>query len=125
MAGWTDQRVESLMGNLLRFGVSLAAIVVLVSSGVYLARHGHEAPRYHVFTGEPTALSYVPGIVGEALALHSRGLIQFGLLLLIATPVARVVFSVIAFGMQKDWIYVAITLIVLGLLCFSLSGSHF
>jgi uncharacterized membrane protein len=122
MAGWTDTRVENFMGNLLRIGVSAAAIVVLVSGGVYLARHGHDVPRYHVFNGEPDELTHVSGIVREALALHSRGFIQFGLLMLIATPVARVVFSVIAFGMQRDWVYVAITLIVLGLLCFSLTG---
>ncbi|MGA8102588.1 MAG: DUF1634 domain-containing protein [Candidatus Acidiferrales bacterium] len=124
MAGWTDQRVENFMGNLLRVGVSAAAIVVLVSGGVYLVRHGHEVPRYHVFAGEPAELTHAPGIVGEAWGLHSLGFIQFGLLMLIATPVARVVFSVIAFGMQRDWVYVAITLIVLGLLCFSLTGSH-
>jgi uncharacterized membrane protein len=122
MAGWTDQHVENFMGNLLRIGVSAAAIVVLVSGGVYLVRHGHQAPGYHVFAGEPRELTHVPGIVSEALALHSQGLIQFGLLMLIATPVARVVFSVIAFGMQRDWTYVVITLIVLGLLCFSLTG---
>jgi uncharacterized membrane protein len=122
MAGWTDQRVENFMGNLLRIGVSAAAIVVLVSGGAYLVRHGQQPPGYRVFAGEPKELTHVPGIVSEALVLHSRGLIQFGLLMLIATPVARVVFSVIAFGMQRDWTYVAITLIVLGLLCFSLAG---
>jgi uncharacterized membrane protein len=124
MAGWADERVDNFMGNLLRIGVSAAAMVVLVSGGAYLARHGHEAPRYQVFIGEPKELTNVPGIVEQALAWNSNGLIQFGLLMLIATPVARVVFSVIAFGMQRDWVYVAITLTVLGLLCFGLSGSH-
>jgi uncharacterized membrane protein len=46
-----------------------------------------------------------------------------GLLLLIATPVARVAFSVIGFALEKDWMYVVITLIVLALLIYSLSSS--
>ncbi len=63
-------------------------------------------------------------IIHEALALHGRGLIQFGLLLLIATPIARVAFSVVAFLHQRDWTYVAVTLIVLSLLFYSLLGSR-
>jgi uncharacterized membrane protein len=54
---------------------------------------------------------------------HARGLIQLGLLLLIATPMARVAFSVIGFALEKDWFYVGITLLVLALLIYSLSSS--
>jgi uncharacterized membrane protein len=43
-------------------------------------------------------------------------LIQLGLLLLIATPVARVVFTVFAFFMERDYTYVAVSLLVLGIL---------
>ena len=59
----------------------------------------------------------------QALALHGPGLIQFGLLILIATPIARVAFSVFAFAYQRDWTYVLVTLVVLGLLVYSLFGS--
>jgi uncharacterized membrane protein len=76
-----------------------------------------------VFQGEPEELRTVPGIIHEALALHGRGLIQFGLLILIATPIARVAFSVVAFLYQRDWIYVAVTVVVLGLLVYSLLGG--
>ncbi|HXU49289.1 MAG TPA: DUF1634 domain-containing protein, partial [Candidatus Binatia bacterium] len=58
----------------------------------------------------------------DATKLTGRGLIQLGLLLLIATPVARVIFSVFAFLYERDWKYVFFTLIVLGLLIFSLFG---
>jgi uncharacterized membrane protein len=44
------------------------------------------------------------------------------LLLLILTPVARVAFSVAAFALERDWTYVAITLIVLAVLIYSLAG---
>jgi uncharacterized membrane protein len=62
----------------------------------------------------------VSGIVTGAVSWHSRGLILFGLLLLIATPVARVAFSVVAFALQKDRTYVVVTLIVLAVLLYSL-----
>lgn len=121
--GWTDDRVERLMGNLLRFGVSLATLVVLVGGGVYLVRDGATRPEYGVFRSEPAALRGPVGILGEAWSWHGVGVIQLGLLLLIATPVARVVFSVIAFALQRDLTYVAITLIVLAVLTYSLVGT--
>jgi uncharacterized membrane protein len=57
-----------------------------------------------------------------AAAPSGRGLIQLGLLFLIATPVARVAFSVAAFALEKDTLYVAVTLVVLTLLLLSLTG---
>jgi uncharacterized membrane protein len=74
--------------------------------------------------GEPTDLRTVSGIVEDALAFQGRGLIQLGLLLLIATPIARVAFSVAAFAVQGDWLYVVVTLIVLAVLMYSLTGGH-
>ena len=121
---WTDQYVDELVGNLLRVGVTLAAAVVLFGGSVYLARHGRGAPHYQVFVGEPSDLRSVPGIVKDALALRGRGLIQLGLLLLIATPVARVAVSVAAFAMQRDRLYVVVALIVLAVLTYSLTGGH-
>jgi uncharacterized membrane protein len=48
---------------------------------------------------------------------------QLGLLLLIATPIARVMFSAVAFAMERDRMYVGFTLIVLAVLLYSLFGS--
>jgi uncharacterized membrane protein len=67
----------------------------------------------------------VTGIIGDAFDARGRGLIQFGLLLLVATPVARVVFSAVIFALERDWRYVAFTLLVLGVLIFSLAGAQF
>ncbi len=122
--GWTDERVEQLLGNLLRAGVLAAAVVVLTGGVLYLARHGREPADLRVFRGEPADLRSPAGIVADALALQSRGLIQLGLLLLIATPVARVIFSVFAFARQGDYTYVIVSLIVLGVLLYGLFGGH-
>jgi uncharacterized membrane protein len=66
----------------------------------------------------------VAGIVSNAHDSSERGIIQLGLLILIATPLARVVFSVFAFAIQPDWLYVLVSLVALGVLTFSLIGAH-
>jgi len=122
---WTDERSEQTIGILLRSGVILSALVVLAGGILYLVHYGAIAADYRHFHGEPGDLRNVRGIGGDMLRWHSRGLIQFGLLLLIATPVARVAFSVLAFALERDGKYVVITLIVLGLLVYSLAGGGF
>lgn len=119
---WSDERVEEVMGNLLRAGVILAAVVVLLGGTFYLIHYGTTSPDYRVFRGEPADLRSVAGILTDAIELRSRGLIQLGLLLLVATPIARVVFSVFAFARQYDLTYVVLTLIVLAVLIYSLVG---
>ena len=123
MRAWDDQRVEEIIGNLLRSGVLLAAVVVAAGGVIYLAHNGHAHPDYRIFRGEPSDLSHVRGILRDARAGRGRGIIQLGLLLLIATPVARVAFSIVAFAMQRDRMYVVITLIVFATLLYSLTGS--
>lgn len=120
----TDQKIDEVMGLVLRTGVILAALIVFAGGIVYLARHPGAVRDYHVFQGEPQEYKAVTAIGRDAAALHGRGLIQLGLLVLIATPIARVVFSLFAFLWQRDWTYVIVTAIVLGLLVYSLFGGH-
>ena len=119
-----DKRVEEIIGALLRTGVILAAAVVLIGGVFYLARYGSSPAHYGIFRGEPSDLSHILAILRDALALHPRGILQLGILLLIATPVARVIFTVFAFAHERDWTYVVITLIVLTLLLYSLGAWH-
>jgi len=121
--GWTDQKLENIVGNLLRTGVSLSAAVVFFGGIIYLKRHGHEPVNYRVFQGEPSDLKGVPGIIRSAMGLHGRGIIQFGLLLLIATPVFRVALSIWGFAAEGDRMYMIFTGIVLAVLLYSLLGS--
>ena len=123
-SSWSDHRIETIMGNLLRGGVVLSAVVVLIGAAVYLKHQGHMLAQYRVFHGEPGDLRSVKGIVTDASARDGSGIIQLGLLFLIATPVARVVFSVFAFAIQRDSLYVVATLVVLAVLAFSLTGAN-
>jgi uncharacterized membrane protein len=121
---WSDQRVENIVGNLLRVGVWLAASVVALGGLIFLYRHGREITQYARFVGEPSEYCTAAGILRGSVTLHGRNIIQLGLLLLIATPIARVAFSVVAFALERDKMYVVITLIVLTVLLFSLAGGH-
>ena len=120
--GGRDQGVEEIIGTLLRTGVIMAAAVVLAGGIFYLVAHGSSSVHYGVFRGEPSDLRHVAGIFRRALGLDSLGIMQLGLVLLIATPVARVAFTVFAFLFERDWTYVVITLIVLILLLYSLGA---
>lgn len=115
-----DRRLETTMGNLLRIGVLLAAGLVTIGALLYLARHWTDHVSFRTFAAESSDLRRVPGIVRLAAHLDSRGLIQFGLLLLIATPVARVVFAIIGFALERDHLYVVVSCIVLAVLIVSL-----
>jgi uncharacterized membrane protein len=121
---WSDHQMELVIGTLLRAGVILSASVVLLGGAVYLSRFGHTIADYRVFRGELSPLCTIAGIVHGAGHFSGRALIQMGLLLLIATPIARVLFSVIAFARQRDYIYVLFTLAVLAILtCSLVAGS--
>ena len=95
-----DAAFDRTLAIVLRSGVLLSGAVVVVGAVVYLARRGSLTPQYQVFRGEPIDLRTVAGILGDARAFSGRGLIQLGLLVLIATPVARVVFSIIGFALS-------------------------
>ena len=86
------------------------------------AFRSREAADYRVFHGEPNQLRTIPGVLREAFAFQGRGIIQLGLLLLIATPVARVVLSIVGFAAERDHMYVGFAMIVLVILLYSLFG---
>jgi uncharacterized membrane protein len=115
-----DRRLEIMIGNLLRFGVLLAAAIVFAGGALYLVQHHSDILNYRTFALESQSLRTLSGIVRSAVHLQSEGLIQFGLLLLIATPVARVAMAVVGFHLERDRLYEVVSLIVLAVLTFSL-----
>ena len=120
----SDRRLEAIIGNLLRAGVVIAASITSIGGVIYLTHSGVSLADYRVFQGEPADLRRVKGLLSDASSGHGPGIMQLGLLLLIATPVARVAFSLGAFAVQRDRLYVVVTLTVLGVLTFSMAGGH-
>ncbi|GAA0560089.1 DUF1634 domain-containing protein [Chitinophaga japonensis] len=120
---WADRDVQILLGTLLRYGVIVSSIVVMLGGVIYLFRHGQEAPEYHAFAGPNDRWDNLPAILRGMWHGHGMEIIQLGVVMLIATPIARIVFSVLAFFIEKDYLYVGITLVVLGVIMFSMIGG--
>jgi uncharacterized membrane protein len=120
MAPITDKQLESAIANMLRFGVVLAAIVVFVGGGIYLHHPTIPPPDYSHFHATAPPLRTVAGVFRGVLQLDAKSVIQLGILILIATPVARVVFCIIGFSRQRDGLYIGVSTTVLIILTYSL-----
>lgn len=120
----TDQKLEVAIGRMLQFGVLLAALVVFIGGVLYLRQSSAPRPDYKHFHGVSADLRSPARIV--ALAAHGdpKGLIQLGLLLLIATPIVRVAVAAVGFFMERDRMYVWVSLAVLAVLLYSLWHSQ-
>ncbi|THF51710.1 DUF1634 domain-containing protein [Flavobacterium supellecticarium] len=120
----SDTDVQQLVGKVLRYGVLTACFLAIAGGVAYLAHHGGSAvPSYHTFQGEGAAYTTFEGILKGAMALNPTEIIQFGVLALIATPILRVVLSLFAFILEKDKMYIVITLIVLSIIMTSIFGG--
>jgi len=119
-ARMNDKRLETIIGRLLQVGVFLAAATVLAGGVLYLVEGNSGRVNFRDFTPGGPDLRSLAGIVNSAVHLHSLGLMQLGLLLLIATPVARVAMAVVGFALEHDRLYTVVSLIVLAVLAASL-----
>ena len=97
--------------------------VVLTGGLLYLAKYGTTIPDHHAFLGEPLDLCHVRGILCDAYLRHPRGIIQLGLITLIATPILRVALSAFVFVKERDFTYLTVSLIVLLFLLYSFTGG--
>jgi uncharacterized membrane protein len=119
-----DSRMEAQVGMLLRIGVLSSAAVILLGGVLFLAHHGRSIVDFTVFNGTPPELRRPGTILLRALHGDDLAIIQCGILMLIATPVARVAFSVFVFLEEHDFLYVTISAVVLLILLYSLIWQH-
>jgi uncharacterized membrane protein len=115
-----EHELEMLIGRILQIGVVIASAVVLLGGVLLLIRHGTVIPDYRVFVGTEDALRHVASIFATAIAGDARAIVQAGIVLLIATPIMRVAFMLVAFGKQRDRLYVLLSAIVLAILLYGL-----
>lgn len=113
-----DRRMETVMGRLLQVGVLLASFVMVIGGILYMRAHHGEMPNYRVFSSEPVRLRHFGGVAQGIKAGDPAAIIQLAVLLLIATPVARVVFALVAFLLEKDKLFVVISSVVLAVLLY-------
>lgn len=116
--------MQAIIGWILRAGVFISMAIVFVGGLLYIIRHGQGVADYHTFKGIPAFVHSPQGIINGILEFRGQAIIQAGIVLLIATPVVRVVFSAIGFVLEKDYLYVGITMVVLLIIFFSMLGGH-
>jgi uncharacterized membrane protein len=114
----TDKQLDSTIASMLCWGVTLAAAVVFAGGVVSLLTPGTTIPDYSHFHADP--FPTMAGILYGASHLNPANLIQLGILILIATPVLRVIFCIAGFARQRDLLYIAIGTTVLLILLYSL-----
>jgi uncharacterized membrane protein len=118
-----DTDIRVVIGWVLRIGVIVSTAVVAFGGIVYLYRHGHEIADHSKFIVLP-AFVQTHGIISGIINFRGRSIIQAGIILLIATPVLRVFFSAIGFMIEKDYLYVGISLLVLLIIFISMLSGH-
>ncbi|WP_316747611.1 DUF1634 domain-containing protein [Pedobacter gandavensis] len=116
----TDYDMQQLIGQVLRIGVLSSGIVAIIGGIWYLFQSGSGIPDYTVFNGEPAGYTSLPGIIKGLKAGSAKEIIQLGVVILIATPILRIVFSLFSFILEKDKLYVVISSIVLLIILFSM-----
>ncbi|MGG6295062.1 DUF1634 domain-containing protein [Leptolyngbya sp. AN02str] len=119
-----DYELGRMISAVLKYGVIISSLVVLVGGLFYLARHGMEPVHYHIFEGEPAEFCSPWGVMQAIAEGRYRGVVQLGLLLLIATPIVRVIVSFGYFIYKRDRIYSVITLLVMSGLLYSFLGAY-
>lgn len=120
---FADKDIQLILGTLLRVGVISSMSVVFLGGVIYLISNSSAVVDYNEFDPGKSGLSSIVAIFAGLKHLDGAAIIQFGTLLLIFTPILRVVFSVFSFLIEKDYLYVLIGLFVLSVILFSLSNK--
>jgi uncharacterized membrane protein len=123
IAGRNDRRLAREVGGILRLGVILSSAVIVLGLVPFLVREGVRHVDYHVFRGEPAAFRTASGALADAAQADPRGIMQLGVLLLVATPFARVALCLVEFARERNRLYVGVALLVLLALSWGLLGS--
>lgn len=111
---FTDKTLQTIIGNLLRYGVLLALIVTVIGGGFYLSNHARETVHYEQFTEQDKNLGQLAKEITEGIKAGSGSAIIFaGIIILFLTPALRLVLSLFSFLAEKDYLYVGITLIII------------
>lgn len=119
-----DKDIERLIGLQLRFGVIIASLIVLIGGFIYLKQFGALAvPHYRSFTGTKAGYTSLGEIFKGAYSANPKGVIELGVVALIITPILRIAFSLVGFIIEKDKLYIGITVTVLAIMMTSIFGG--
>lgn len=117
-----EKDFQKIVGNLLRYGVWISLSVAFIGGIVYLLHHGSEIENYSVFKeNDQNIFEVIAAVYNGVVQGRGESIIFFGIVLLFLTPVFRVLLSLFSFLLEKDYLYVIITTIVIGIIIMSIS----
>lgn len=115
-----DSTLDLILSRVLMWGMILAIVTTVIGGVLLLRQQGTDIVNHSIFKGEPADLTHVSTIILEAFRGDALSIIQLGLLLMIITPVARILSCLIIFAYQRDRLYVVLSGFVFAVLVFSL-----
>jgi len=118
-----DKDIQVILGTLLRAGVILSMSIVLIGGVIFLIHNKGVITDYKVFKPELAKFSSIAAIFKGVLTFQGDAIVQFGILMLIFTPIARIVFAIFSFLIERDYLYVLIGFIILAIITISLNGG--
>ncbi|PUZ19433.1 Uncharacterized membrane protein [Chitinophaga costaii] len=119
-----DHDIEQIIGWQLRLGVITASVIVGIGGLLYLMQSGRQArPPYHQFLGTAAGFTTLKEILTGMQQGDAKAYVQLGVVILILTPIFRIAFSLVGFVLEKDRLYICITLIVLAVMMISIFGG--
>ena len=117
-----EKDFQTIIGNLLRYGVWISLSVAFLGGIVYLINNGSHIEDYSVFKeNDRNIFEVITAVYNGAIQGNGSYLIFVGIILLFLTPVLRVLLSLFSFILEKDYLYVGITLIVIAIIITSIS----
>lgn len=117
-----EKDFQTIIGNLLRYGVWISLSVAFIGGVVYLMHHGNDIEDYSVFKeNDRNIFEVIAAVYHGVIQGNGQYLIFVGIILLFLTPVFRVLLSLFSFLLEKDYLYVIITLIVILIIITSIS----
>ena len=117
-----EKDFQKIVGNLLRYGVWISLSVAFIGGIMYLLHHGSEIENYSVFKeNDQNIFEVIAAVYNGVVQGRGESIIFFGIVLLFLTPVFRVLLSLFSFLLEKDYLYVVITTIVIGIIIMSIS----
>ena len=119
-----DNRLENAMGRMLQIGVTVATLVVLVGGVLHLKQSPDPIPDYRQFHSAPVVYESIHGIIASLSRFDGQSLIAFGILLLVMTPICRVIFGLVGFYLLRDRFYTTVSGIVLIILLLSFTARR-
>lgn len=119
---FTDKQLQSVIGNVLRYGVLSALTVTILGGIILLLKDSQQTVSFSTFVEKDQNLVVVfQTILNGLKEWNGESIIYLGVLLLFLTPALRLVLSLFSFFLEKDTLYVIITLIVISVIILSLS----